>query len=380
MKSQDNLRVKKKIIIFANTIWFLDKFKYELIEKLLNNYLIECLYLRNGPTFDKKRIDSLISRGVIFRRFSLRFLLKYFFQTYNPYSKIRKIKIYRLIVFNISPILLSSLFFFNLRSSTIIVLEGLGRIFSSRLIFYRILKKTILVLYKKLFNKCKNIVTLNYCDSTYLTELDIVSINKINVIPGTGINIEYLDKINSYHYKEKKYIDYIARAIPDKGFNIFLNTKIYLNKFNKEFVNIHPFRIIIPQSDIDKFSKEKIKFIKSIGIEIKPYISNQLDYLVNTKAILFPTKYGEGLSRVVMESVYLGIPLLLSRNQGTEEILPYDYKYFIKSNNPSSVAEQLNQLILDKEYYEKILLFQKNKLKMMYSIEASIDEFCKLID
>ena len=221
MNNQDDFKIKKKIIIFANTIWFLDKFKYELIEKLLNNYLIECLYLRNGPTFDTKRIDSLISRGVIFSRFSFRYLLKYVFQSFNPYLKIKKFKLYRLIVFTISPILLSSIFFFNLRSSTIIVLEGLGRIFSSRLIVFRILKKAILIFYKFLFKKCKNIVTLNYSDSTFLTELGVVPINKINVIPGTGINTEHLDRINTYDYKEKKYIDYIARAIPDKGFNIF---------------------------------------------------------------------------------------------------------------------------------------------------------------
>ncbi len=380
MNNQDILKLKKKIIIFANTIWFLDKFKYELIEKLLNNYHIECLYLRNGPAFDPKRIDSLVSRGVIFSRFSFGFILKYIFQRFIPYSKIKQVKLYRLIVFTISPILLSSLFFFNLRSSTIIVLEGLGRVFSSKLIIFRILKRFILVFYKLLFKNCKNVVVLNYSDSTYLAELGIVSINKINVIPGTGINTEYLDGINNYDFKQKKYIDYIARAIPDKGFNIFLNTKIYLNNFNKEFVNIYPFRIIIPQSDIDTFSKQNINFIKSLGIEIKPYISNQLDYLVDTKVILFPTKYGEGLSRVVMESVYLGIPLLLTRNQGTEEILPYDYKYFIKSYNPSSIAEQLNELINDKEYHEKILFSQKVKLKKMYSIKASIDEFCKLID
>ena len=213
--------ITKKIIIFANTIWFFDKFKYELIEKLLDDYYIECLYLRKGPTFDRKRIDSLVSKGVIFSRFSFGFLIKYIFQSFNPYSKI---KLYRLIVFTVSPILLSSLFFFNLRSSTIIVLEGLGRIFSSRLIVFRIIKKILLVLYKSLFKKCKNVVTLNYSDATYLTELGIVSINKISVIPGTGINTIYLDKINNYDYKEKKYIDFIARAIPDKGFNIFLNT------------------------------------------------------------------------------------------------------------------------------------------------------------
>jgi len=88
MNNKDILRTKKKIIIFANTIWFLDKFKYELIEKLLNNYHIECLYLRNGPTFDTKRIDSLVNRGVILRRFSFGNKLISFFVFRILYKKV----------------------------------------------------------------------------------------------------------------------------------------------------------------------------------------------------------------------------------------------------------------------------------------------------
>ena len=43
------LLMKPNIILFANTIWFLEKFKYSLIYSLTDSFNIKCLYLRNGP-------------------------------------------------------------------------------------------------------------------------------------------------------------------------------------------------------------------------------------------------------------------------------------------------------------------------------------------
>ena len=371
--------MKQKIIIFANTLWFLDKFKYELIQRLIKKFDIDCFYLRKGPAFDKKRIDKLILEGVTFRQFSILLGLKIFFNNIILKFRSRNLKVYRLIIFTLGPILISSLIFINLRSSTIIVLEGLGRVFTSRLIIFRILKRIILLFYKLIFKDCRKIVTLNHSDSTFLSELGIVPIHKIKVIPGTGINIEDLDKIDNYKKRETKYIDFIGRLIPDKGFNIFLNTKMYLNFYNLEFFKDYSFRIITPQSDIDKLPVKDKLFISNLGIELKPYLPDQLVYLKNTKAILFPTKYGEGLSRVVMEAIYLEIPLLVSRNQGTEEILPFDYKYFIKSNNPSTLSEQLQELINDHNYFDIIAPYRK-KLRKYYSSKVSIEIFLDLLN
>ncbi len=375
--------MKKKIIIFANTLWFLEKFKFELIENLSNNYFIDCIFLRKGTSLDQKKIEFLQSKGVTFKKLTLLLSLKYIFKNFytlisfqiKPHTTISNV-----IVFTIGPIVISSMIFWNLHNSTIIVLEGLGRVFSSHLIIFRFFKRLLLIFYKIYFKRCKYIVTLNYSDSTYLSELGIVSKIKIKTIPGTGLNTKFFDSLKIYKDKEPKYVDFIARLLPDKGFDLYINTKLYLNKFHPKFSKINPFRIITPQTDLDKISPSEKKFITSLGIELKPYLSNQLKYLKNSKAILLPTKYGEGLSRVVMESIYLGIPMLVTRNQGTEEVLPYDYKYFIKSFNPSTISKQLIEMVNDKLYFKDIYSFQKEFLKNNYSADSSTKSFLSLIN
>ena len=60
--------MKKKIIIFANTLWFLEKFKFDLISSLLIKNNVECLYLRSGPSFDERKVNLLKNKNVKFNK------------------------------------------------------------------------------------------------------------------------------------------------------------------------------------------------------------------------------------------------------------------------------------------------------------------------
>ena len=55
------LKEEKKgtIILFANTLWFFENFKYDLIIFLSKYFLIKCIYLRSGDNLDKEKIESL---------------------------------------------------------------------------------------------------------------------------------------------------------------------------------------------------------------------------------------------------------------------------------------------------------------------------------
>tara|TARA_Y100001978_G_C23699317_1_gene439727 strand:- start:2421 stop:3542 length:1122 start_codon:yes stop_codon:yes gene_type:complete len=368
--------MKNKIIIFANTIWFLDKFKYELIESLSKTNIIECLYLRIGPFIDIKRKKVLEKKGINFKKVDLKFIINQLFNNLNS-KKIKNERIFirNIIVFTIGPILISSVIFAPFNEKIIIVLEGLGRVFSSRLIFYRFLKRFVQKIYKIIFSKCKYVLTLNYSDAAYLAEMNIAPISKINTIPGTGIDINYLKDSQKRFDKTPKYIDFIARSLPEKGFYDFIYMREYLLRHNKKLADNNPFRIITPSSDIDLLIKRETDFVKKSGIIIKPYISNPLEYYRESKVIILPTSYGEGISRVVLESIYLSIPLLVSRNQGTEEILPINYKYFTISKNPSVLIGQLIEILNDNEYIEKIFKKQKLIIEKFYSTTNSIKVF-----
>ena len=51
--------MKNNIIFFANTLWFLNKFKYELIKDISQDNRITCIYLREGPPYNLKKSKNL---------------------------------------------------------------------------------------------------------------------------------------------------------------------------------------------------------------------------------------------------------------------------------------------------------------------------------
>ena len=117
-----------QIIFFANTLWFLEKFKFDLIEKLSNDNDVECLYLRNGPPNNAENIRKLKNNNVKLTRLNLFIFFNLFFKQFF-FKKESKT---RIIVFTLSPILISQLLFFYRKNLVIYVLEGFGRVFSSQ--------------------------------------------------------------------------------------------------------------------------------------------------------------------------------------------------------------------------------------------------------
>ena len=371
----------KKVIVFANSIWFLEKFKYYLISQLSIENKVECLYLRPGPDYDKKKINSLRMRNVDFYKVDTKYVIVKFLKKLIPLNLIKEEEeIKNILVFTIGPILLTSVIFRKNLSKVIIILEGLGRVFSSRLITYRILKRVIQVAYKNIFSKSKYVLTLNYSDATYLAELKIAPISKINIIPGTGVDIKTLRNASKQLSQSPKYIDFMARTLPEKGFYDFLYMRKYLIRHNKDIAKNYLFRIITPKSDIDSFTVKDKKFFSDNGIIIKSYLDKPYEYYKDSKVIVISTRYGEGLSRVVLEAVYLGIPLLVSRNQGTEEVLPLDYKYFTISKNPSVLVGQLLKLIEESSDIKEKLIKQRVIIENYYSTNKSIQTLEKFLD
>ena len=93
--------MKRKVILFANTLWFLNRFKSSLILDLLQrDYEVIAVYFRKGPIKDLENIN-LNKYSIKIQNF-ISFLFK-------EYLKIRKdnktIKI--LLSYTVGPILIS---------------------------------------------------------------------------------------------------------------------------------------------------------------------------------------------------------------------------------------------------------------------------------
>ncbi len=369
--------MKRNIVFFANTLWFLEKFKYELIKELSLENKITCLYFREGPPYNIEKIRELNEfhdvKFVAFKSFAIKFL----FSLINNYLKynFKNPKYHKIIIFTIGPIIISSLLPSFYKKRTTYVLEGLGRVFSSKKNINNIIKLIVVQIYRFLFSKCQSVFVLNSHDFLFLVENNICPIYKLAILPGTGLDCLKIDKILKLPKKIPKYIDYVGRLIVEKGFYKFILARLNFQNYYPEIDQLYTFRIISPKKDIDNLSPKELNFLNYLNIELKPYMVEPYPYYLESKALIVPSSYGEGLSRVVLEASYLGIPILASRIRGIEEILPSDYKYFIKSNNPFSISQQLALMIEDNEYFLKIKEKQKLHIKNNFSMNISVSIF-----
>ena len=375
---------KKQIIIFANTLWFLINFKKDLIRRLSKSYQIKCYFLKFGDleNFLIKKYLNKDKNSIQYIKISIWISIKEFLHSLFAQLGLtnKKEQRFKIIVFTIVPIFLSPIIFFSHQSSMIYVLEGLGRVFSSRRIKFRILKRFVEFAYKINFKKAANVAVLNPMDAAYLVKKSISSYEKIHILPGTGLNLKKYNYEKFEKNKNEKYIDFIGRILPDKGFYEFLySRKVFVKKY-PNLAKKFKYRVIAPNRQIMKYGDEQLKDFFKEGIIFCPYKKDTNAYYQKTHILVHPTSYGEGLSMVILEASYLGIKLITSKNKGTEEILKYNYKYFLKDISPLEIADLIADASNNQEYFDSIKSNQRIKIRRFFDSDSSVKSFMKLID
>ena len=114
------------------------------------------------------------------------------------------------------------------------------------------------------------------------------------------------------------YITFIGRISIDKGFYRFIAAINYL--LNDSRYSSLKFRIVSPKSDIKNIDDDLKKFLFNKKILLSEYISNPIQYYAQSKIIVIPTTYGEGLSRVALEAGFLGVPIVAIQNRGLSSL------------------------------------------------------------
>ena len=380
-----------KVLIFANTLWFINNFKTPLLDQLIqNNYDVEIIYLRLGPKISDRQRKYLIRNSLSINSFS-KYILKYFI---NLITFRKTNKPYILFSFTIGPIFLSIMPpFFNINRFA--TLEGLGRVFSSRAIIYRILKRLIKISYKFIFKKFyKGIFVLNYSDYAYLLENRIASISKLFIIPGTGIdskiyNPETLYKkrlelglINDDYNKkfvDKFFITFMGRLTSDKGFYRFLAAITYL--INDDNYKDLRFRVVAPKNDLSHLDFDLKKYLINNNVQIEEYSTSPIDFYANAKIIVIPSTYGEGLSRVALEAGFLGVPIAAVQNRGLASLfIDGILGETTTDTEPYGISILIKKILDNYEDYSELPIHIFNNLRKKYDNTVSANSVINALE
>ncbi len=178
-------------------------------------------------------------------------------------------------------------------------------------------------------------ITMNNADCAILGQRRRV-FKEIHDIPGEGYSLKF-NEINYLNRRRTIDLIYISRIIESKGVFEFLeaikilrNRKIYLN------VAIVG-NIDLPQKYLDKFFLS----VKELEIKHHGYLPDKEknEILLDSKVLVLPTKYGEGLPFILLEAQDAGCSIVTSTHPGCARALSSNKVDLISEVIPEAIAD-----------------------------------------
>ncbi len=302
---------------------------------------------------------SALSRSNLFFELILFYRLLKIFLKYRPSNVISfspKVNIYVGIISSI------------LNIKHIPVVSGFGKYHSNfrKTSFIKILFKFSLY-----FVNC--IVVMNKDNERTLKNL--FPVKKIFLIPSEG----YSGK-NFYSNKNfsKNNIFYISRIIREKGIFNMLKAFIHLQKKYPDISLDVAGEVALNEKDLIEFNQ----LISNKNITFHGEISENLKYKIfeKVKIFAFPSVYGEGLPRVLLEAQIFKCLTLTTNFPGCEDAISPSMKMFLCSDTLKSTIESLEKAIMleDKLLLKSITEEAQNWVNDHHNIPNIINKYSKI--
>jgi glycosyltransferase involved in cell wall biosynthesis len=273
-------------------------------------------------------------------------------QTENPFTDYRFYKqlrsLYRKyrpdLIFHyvVKPNIYGSLAASAERITSVAIITGLGYPFAKRNWLYLLVKK----LYRRALKGVKEVWFLNNEDAKVFVSEQIVSIEKMKVLPGEGINTDYFAPANGADRAERRFTFLMsARLLQSKGIGLYADAARILKNKNYDvnfeligfFEKHHPDSI--SQEELNKWEKEGL-------IHYRGFASDVREFLAKADCFVFPSFYNEGVPRCLMEAASMELPIITSFNRGCKEVvLNNSTGYLCNVNDPFDLADKMEKMI-----------------------------------
>ncbi len=254
--------------------------------------------------------------------------------------------------------------------SGVLSINGLGYLFSDNL-KAQFLKFFITPFIKKYFNKSfQEIIFQNENDRKIFLNFSNYS-GKTSIIYGSGIKSNNYAIKESYDNQNLKVI-FVSRLLIDKGVNDYIQLTKNIDKENINFYLAGEIDEGNPNSitkkDLDEIKNQKnLLYIGPIDVEKD---------LSEFDISIIMSKY-EGFSRILLESLYVGLFCISNNIPGTEWLKEFNNGLLIENNNLNSISEIINNFnnydfsklnaennrdIIKNKYTSKIISNQYNEI------------------
>ena len=348
--------MKKKILFIVNTDWFYCSHRLNIgLEAIKNNYEVHLATKFTGCE------EKLIPLGfnlhpIVFDRGSN--LIKTVRSFFQIFFLIKKIKPDIVHAITLKPIIFGG-FAAKFLSNVAFVasVSGLGYLFISSDLKALILKFFAKFFIRLSFSKEKlKVIFQNQEDLKKISRMCNLNLEKTDLIKGSGVDLKFFKPLKkesntknilfaSRLLKSKGLIEFVesAKAMKSKDF-----TFLVAGMFDKENPDC------ISEAQINEWERNGI--IKYCG-----YIKNMRELIYESKVIVLPSYYGEGLPKILIEAAACGKPIITTDNQGCRDaIIPNETGILIPARDIKALISALNKLLNSPNLCEKMGLAARN--------------------
>ena len=356
-----------KILLLANTSWYIYNFRKSLIEALISNgFHVVCAAPVDNYT------EKLKSLGAEYVN------IEYDNSNKNPFRDslflFRLIKLFNrqtpsvVLSFTIKANIYGGIAARNSGIPIIANVSGLG----SLIISGSALSRLPLLLYKFGLSKENKIFFQNKADLSLFKMNNVVSHQDIEVLPGSGVDLDWFSSTKAGSGHDKLIFLLAARLLKDKGIIESVEAVRKLKRRNKnielqllgQLWTKNPSQI--KQHELDQWIEEGLVSYLGFTEDVRPYIEN-------ADVVLLPS-YREGMARILLEAASMGKPIITTDVPGCREVVDDAQTGFLcRVRDPNDLAEKMIRMLelsdddralmgkrgrkkMEKEFSEKIVI------------------------
>ena len=316
---------KKSVLIIANCTWYLYNFRIDLLEQL-NKKGYQLILLSTKDRYAKYINKYFFKINKLFLIRGSENLLFEFFTIVNILYCVIRYRPNIVHNFTIKPCIYGAFVAKVLRTKKILNhITGLGPSFFSSRRKRNFINKLLNPLYKYSFNNINTInIFHNEDDRKTFIEKGFVSSQNALIINGSGVDVTHFKTYSSKtKFNKKIQILFPARLIREKGIIELINVCDQLWDQNYIFtLNIAGETDFQNTSSLNEKNINKIKNNKNINFLGKS--NNMLEVYEGIDIVVLPS-WREGLSKSLLESSAMSLPIITTDVPGCKDIIINEY-------------------------------------------------------
>ncbi len=222
------------------------------------------------------------------------------------------------------------------------VVPGTGSVFSKK----NIISFITTMLYKIAFRFPQKIWVLNQEDKKAFIQKNILKENRIEILLGEGVDINYFFVQNAYKKKSPFVFLYMGRMLKEKGITYLAEASSILKKKTNEKFEVHLLGLVDGLAK-DIISLEQIKEWEKGGVvKYLGSISDVRKEIGNSDCVVLPSYYGEGVPRSLMEASAMQRAIITTDNVGCRDVIEDGKTGFLcKVKDAEDLSDKMFQMM-----------------------------------